>query len=133
MIKKRDFWITILLSIVTCGIYGIIFWYQYVEDVNTMCNGDGETTQNYIVVILLSMVTCGIYYYIWLYKLGNRMYNNGPRYGLTIEDNGSTLLLWSLLGAFIVVGPYIAMYKMIENFNGIADRYNSYISGNQQF
>ena len=46
MIRQRDFWIYLLLSIVTCGIYGIYFWYKYTEDVNTVCYGDGQETMN---------------------------------------------------------------------------------------
>ena len=39
---NRSFWVYLLLSIVTCGLYSIYFWYVYVEDLNTMFYGDGE-------------------------------------------------------------------------------------------
>jgi hypothetical protein len=32
--------------------------------------------------------------------------------------------LWDLLGAFIVVGPFIAMYIVFTNTNALADEYN---------
>ena len=39
---NRSFWVYLLLSIVTCGLYSIYFWYVYVEDLNTIFYGDGK-------------------------------------------------------------------------------------------
>lgn len=75
--QDRNFWMYLLLSIVTCGIYSIYWWYVFVNDLNTLGQGDGEESPNYIVVILLSIVTCGIYNYFWYYKQGNRMQKIG--------------------------------------------------------
>ena len=96
---NRSFWVYLLLSIVTCGLYSIYFWYVYVEDLNTIFYGDGEDSPNYIIVLLLSWVTCGIYGVYWRYKQANRMYRESyDRYGVMIEENGSAILLWTLLG-----------------------------------
>lgn len=46
MIQQRKFLTYILLSIITCGIYSIIFWYSLTEDINRACQGDGENTPN---------------------------------------------------------------------------------------
>ena len=54
---NRSFWVYLLLSIVTCGLYSIYFWYVYVEDLNTIFYGDGEDSPNYIIVLLLSNST----------------------------------------------------------------------------
>ena len=123
-IEQRSFVMFLLLSFVTCGIYSIYFWYKYVEDVNTICKEDGEETTNYIVAILLGIVTCGIYLLFWYYKLGNRLQNNGTRYNVTIQENGTSILLWMILGSFIGVGPIIVSYFMIKNVNLLADEYN---------
>jgi hypothetical protein len=66
MIKRRSLLTLILLSFITCGIYGIVFWYNYSDDMNKVCNGDGKQTQNYLIVFLLSFITCGIYPIVWL-------------------------------------------------------------------
>jgi len=128
MVKQRSLATYIILSIITCGIYSIYFWYQYAEDVNKTCYGDGEETTNYIIAILLSIVTCGIYMWFWFYKLGNRLQANAPRYNMSFQENGTTVLLWMLLGSFIVVGPLIGMYYLIKNLNAIGNAYNAHIS-----
>ena len=94
-------------------------------DINRACDGDGMTTTDYIIVIVLSIITCGIYGYIWMYQLGDRIYKNGPRYGLTISETGTTVLLWNIIGNIIGIGGFLAAYFIINNSNYIFDRYNS--------
>ena len=126
MVNQRSLATYIILSIITCGIYSIYFWYQFAEDVNKTCAGDGQETTNYIIALLLSIITCGIYMYYWYYKLGNRLQTNAPRYNMNFQENGTTVLLWMVLGAFIVVGPFIGMYFLIKNLNAIGNAYNAY-------
>ena len=128
--EDRSLLTFILLSFVTCGIYSIIFLAQIGNDANTMFEGDGESTMNFWLVLLLSMVTCGIFTFVWFYKLGDRMQKNGPRYNLQIDESGSTLLLWVLLGSFIGIGIYVATYYLINNSNKFAVEYNR-LAGNQ--
>lgn len=124
---NRSFWVYLLLSIVTCGLYSIYFWYVYVEDINTVFYGDGEDSPNYILVMLLTWVTCGIYGVYWRYKQANRMYREAyDRYGVMIEENGSSILLWTILGYFTGgIGQFIADYFMIQNLNKTALVYNT--------
>lgn len=134
MIKRRSLLTLILLSIITCGIYGIIFWYNYADDMNKVCNGDGKQTQNYIIVILLSFITCGIYPIIWFYGLGNRLQENAPRYGLSFNENGTTVIMWMIFGSLICgIGSFFALHILIKNMNEIADRYNQYTYGGGQY
>lgn len=75
--------------------------------------------------VLLSLITCGIYAWFWYYNLGNRLAANGPRYGLSIQENGTTVLLWQIFGAFICgIGPFVAMHILIKNSNKICNAYN---------
>ena len=115
----------IILSIITCGIYGYYFIYKMAHDVNVACDGDGENTSGLVAFILLSMITCGIYAWYWYYKLGNRLANNAGRYGISIQENGTTVLMWCIFGALICgIGPFIAMHILIKNSNMICNAYN---------
>lgn len=115
----------IILSIITCGIYSYYFIYKMAHDVNIACEGDGENTSGLVAFVLLSLITCGIYAWFWYYNLGNRLAANGPRYGLSIQENGTTVLLWQIFGAFICgIGPFVAMHILIKNSNKICNAYN---------
>lgn len=114
-----------LLSIITCGIYGIIFWWSVCEDLNTTGQNDGKDSPNIIVVYLLSVITCGIYYYFWLYKQGNRLQITIQDMGGTCQENGTTLLLWELVGIILCgLGPIIGTYIFIKNLNQACALYN---------
>ena len=121
----RSLIIMLLLSVVTCGIYWYIFVYQLAKDVNTACEGDGEETPGLLILILLSIITCGIYSFIWYYKLGNRLANNASRYGFSVTENGTTVLLWMLIGQLMCgIGPIIAWNIIINNTNLVCTGYN---------
>ena len=129
-ISHRKFWKFLLLSIVTCGIYGIYVLCGYVKDINKVCDGDGKESKNYIVVLLLSIVTCGIYGVYWWYTQGERLYNAAPSYGIKVREKGSTILIWILLGCTLMpgVGLLVAAYIMFDNMNRIASAYNGEMS-----
>lgn len=121
----RNIVMYILLNIVTCGIYSWYFIYKLAQDVNEMCKDDGQNTPGLGMFILLSLVTCNFYAYYWYYQLGNRLQANGPTYGMNIQENGTTILLWCIVGLVLCgIGPYIAMHLIIKNTNAMATVYN---------
>ncbi len=80
-----------------------------------------------ISYILLSIITCGLYSLYWEYKLGNRLAANAPRYGMTFQENGTTVLLWRLFGALLCfVGTFVGTNILINNSNKICNAYNRY-------
>lgn len=123
--EDRSLGILILLSFVTCGIYSLYFYHQLAKDMNVVCQGDGDNTRGIGMYILFNILTCGIYSYIWFYQVGRRQQDNAGRYGLNIHEGGSAVVLWMIFGAFIIVGPFIAVNIIIKNMNALARAYNS--------
>jgi len=124
MIKKRSLVVLILLQIVTLNIYGLYWIHCLARDVNLMCKEDGKKTAGLLAVFFLTPLTLGIYGLVWLYKLGNRLRDNGDRFGIRIHEGGSTVLLWSLFGVMIIIGPLVGTHIIIKNTNALADVYN---------
>ena len=62
-IAKRDLAITIILSIVTCGIYGLYWFVVLSEDVNTLTD---DHSVSGATALILTIITCGIYGYYWV-------------------------------------------------------------------
>lgn len=69
--KQRSIGLNLLLTIVTCGIYGLVWLYQLAEDVNVVTQRPNGTSGG--MVLVLSLVTCGIYGFYWFYKAGEAM------------------------------------------------------------
>ena len=81
-ITARSIPMAIILSIITCGIYGIYWLYCLVNDLNTASGHEGDTSGG--MVILFSIVTCNIYGLYWYYTAGSKVgeiqeYDGRPR------------------------------------------------------
>ena len=126
--EDRSLLTYVLLSLVTCGIYDLIFRWKLINDLNDVSSAkdpDGWRSPNLIVLILLTLVTCGIYGWYWIYQVGNTICRAGENYGERIDENGTTLLLWSLFGSLLCgAGYFIAYHLMFKNMNTICRRYN---------
>ena len=114
----RSLVLYILLGFLTCGIYQLYVFYTIMRDVNVACDGDGRHTPGLLEFILFGILTCGIYDLYWFYSVGNRLADNAPRYGLRFQENGTTLLLWMLIGS------YVGVYFLLNNVNAICNAYN---------
>ncbi|MDR3334642.1 MAG: DUF4234 domain-containing protein [Treponema sp.] len=80
---------------------------------NLICDGDGKKTGGLLKYLLLGIITFGIYDLVWLYMLGDRLQDNAKKYNLSFKESGGTVLLWFLLGAFIVVQPFLNTHPKI--------------------
>lgn len=99
IIAKRDIVVAVILSIVTCGIYGI-YWFVVMTDESNRVSGDNTTSGG--MALLLTIVTCGIYSIYWNYKMGKKMYEAGKKYNKDISDNSILYLILSLIGFSII-------------------------------
>lgn len=121
----RSLVLYILLGFLTCGIYQLYVFYTIMRDVNVACDGDGRHTPGLLEFILFGILTCGTYDLYWFYSVGNRLADNAPRYGLRFQENGTTLLLWMLIGSLLCfIGSYVGVYFLLNNVNAICNAYN---------
>lgn len=100
MIKKRDLVTSIILSIVTCGIYGIIWFIGLTDDAKAASND--ESMQSGGVAFLLTLVTCGIYGFFWAYKMGKAINQARVNRGMPEDDKSTLYLILQIFGLGIV-------------------------------
>lgn len=113
MIKQRNIAVCIILSIVTCGIYGLYWFVCLTDDVNTAAEEQGTTGA---VALLLSIVTCGIYGLYWAYKMGEKVDLIKSRNGMQTSNSGIMYLILNFIGLSIVT------WALIQNeLNQVAD------------
>ena len=105
-IKEKNIAVCILLSIVTCGIYGIVWFVTMTDD---MRYASGDQTLSGGMAFLLTLVTCGIYGYYWAYKMGKASAMAKANRGLPAEDNSVLYLVLQIFGLAIV------NYCLIQN------------------
>ena len=113
-VAKKDIIVTIILSIVTCGIYGIIWFINLTDDTNVVAQDTNSASG--IVAFVLTIVTCGIYGIYWYYNLGKKLYIAGQKNGVPTQDNSLLYLILGLFGLGIVV--YVLAQQELNNNYG---------------
>ena len=105
-IQARDIAISIILSLVTCGIYGIYWLIRLADDLNIASGRTNDPSGG--MVALLTFVTCGIYGIYWAYKAGEKVAYIKNRNTGEVDTSCATLyLIISLVGGSIVVWALI--------------------------
>lgn len=124
--SDRSLLVYSVLNIITLGIYGWFYIYSLANDVNIMCEDDGKKTGSLLSYILLNIITLGIYNLVWKYRVANQLAYNVSHYGLNFQENGTTVLLWYVMGIFTCgLSFFVAMHIIIKNTNAFAMVYNS--------
>lgn len=116
----------ILLSIITFGIYSIVFMSSISSDVNVVCSRyDGKKTMHYcLLFFLVGPLTLGIAYWVWSHKIANRIGEELKRRNTGYSFSAADYWLWNVLGSIIVVGPFIYLHKLATAMNTLNAHYN---------
>ncbi len=104
-IEERNIVVYLLLTLITCGIFGIYWMVVILKDIATTSGED----INPWMVILLSIITCGIYGIYFSYQMGKYMVKAGENYNVKIEDNSILYLILTIFGFGIVT------YCLVQN------------------
>lgn len=112
MLKEKNIVVSILLSLVTCGIYSLYWWCTITDDVDNI--SENQTKRNGVVVILLPLVTCGIYSFYYWYQNGKLMEEANQRKGVNGSSNSILYLILSIFGLSIV--NYILVQSDINKY-----------------
>ncbi|MBN2557605.1 MAG: DUF4234 domain-containing protein [Clostridia bacterium] len=97
--NKRSVAEVIILTLVTCGIYGLYWIYAFSNDIKTYLD---DETINPGLELLLCIVTCGIYTIYWMYKFGKLICTCQEKAGVQVEDNSIIYLILAVFGLGIV-------------------------------
>lgn len=126
--KERDYLLSILLVIVTLGIYHFYYHYKAHDE---LCQQLGRRNDNntlfvfYVVAVVVGSFAAplGVIGLVLLIFIVINQYKliKEARHRLGLPERGDAVwfLLWDTLGVFILVGPFIAYYNMINNYNDV--------------
>ena len=117
---------TILLGLITFGIYPLVVMYNVAEDVNTVASRyDGKKTMNYLLMTLIvAPITLGIGGLVWSHNISARIGNELKRRGVNYSFGAGTFWGWCIRGSLIGVGPLVYMHKLFKAVNKMNAHYN---------
>lgn len=124
MHTNRALWRTVLLSIVTVGIYPLYLIELMAECTNVACLKDGKRTRGLIPYLFLSVLTLGIFGLVWHAGMIRRWRAYAAEHGETCVVTPKFFVLWVMPGIFCVVGPFIAFARLLRGLNQMCRIFN---------
>ena len=122
---NRSMWKLMLLTVLTLGIYPILFFIPFSFDLDKIApKRDGTKTMNFLLAYLLSFLTLSIVMDIWQYQIAARIGEALEMREIDYEFSTSDFWLWFFFGSFFLVGPFIYYYKMCKAMNLLCRHYN---------
>lgn len=105
-VQQRNIALCIILSLVTCGIYGIYWFVCLTNDTNAVANEEGTSGG---LAFLFALITFGIYTFYWAYKCGEKLDKAKADRGMQASGLGVVYLILCIFSLGIVA------YALIQN------------------
>lgn len=127
-LKTNRGWLkTLLLSLITCGIYGIVFLSGISTDINIIASRyDGKKTMHFcLLLFVIAPITLLVGGFVWFHRLSKRIGRELSRRGLAYRFGAGTFWGWNIVGLLIGIGPIIYLHKLCKAMNMLCDDYNA--------
>lgn len=113
-IERRSIALFVVLTIITCGIFGYYWLYLLARDKNNVSGDPGALSPG--LVVLFSIITCGIFLMYWSYTAGDLIDKIRVRQGY---PSGYKAILYLILS---IVGLAVITLALLQNdFNEMVD------------
>lgn len=118
---------TILLGIITFGIYPLVVFSGISSDINLIASRyDGRKTMHYcLLFFIVAPITLGIGAIVWTHRISARIGNELRRRGIAYKFGAGSFWGWNVLGSLIFVGPFIYLHKLCKAMNLLSADYNA--------
>ena len=121
----RSMWKLMLLSILTLGIYSIVFFIPFSFDLDKIApKSDRSKTPNYLFVHIAALFTFSIVLDFWHHEIAGRIEEALEARGISYEFNTTTFWGWFFFGSLIVIGPFIYYHRLCKAMNLLCEHYN---------
>lgn len=109
---ERNIATSIVLTIFTCGIYGIFWFISLTDDIRNASEDSSMPSGG--TAFLLTLITCGIYGIYWAYRMGKGLAAVHQKMGdSVVSDNSILYLLLQIFGFGII--NYAIMQNDLNN------------------
>lgn len=98
-VNEKNIVTSIILTIVTCGIYGIVW---FIEITDSCADASGDHSMSGTTSLLFNILTCGIYSIYWNYKMGKLLAIAQEKRNLPVTDNSTLYLVLSIFSMGII-------------------------------
>ena len=114
---RREPWMPVVLTIVTCGIY--YFYWQYVTT-EELKHASGREDLNPMMDLLLTLLCCGLWSIYVQYRNAQVVHEVFQSRGQTHEDKSTFILILHALHMVTGVTGMVALLMLQDEFNKLA-------------
>lgn len=112
-VKPRSIALSLIFTLVTCGLYGLYWIVKVTDEMNILLNRRNATGG--LMSVIFTIITCGFYGFYWAYKLGDNVD--------LIKGNrgGNTGILYLILYIFLfgIINLVLAQDVINDKLEGI--------------
>ena len=117
---------TVLLSLITFGIYPLVVMSAVSNDINIVASRyDGKKTMHFCLLsFIVAPITFGIAGIVWYHRISNRIGDELKRRNIAYNFSAADFWLWNVLGSLIAIGPLVYLHKLFKAVNKMNEDYN---------
>lgn len=112
--KKRHIAVCVILSIITCGIYGLYWMYCVTDDIKKT---SVEKSISGGMAVLLTIVTFSIYGFFWAYKMGDLLEKAKYEQSRSVDSSDLPILYLILQLLFLMIVNLALMQNELNKLN----------------
>ena len=122
----RSMWKLLLFSILTLGIYSIIFFIPFSFDLEKIApRREKEKTMNYLWAFILAYFTVSLVLVVWHYQVAAHVEDALKRRDIDYNFGTESFWIWYVAGSFFLVGPLVYFFKLCRAMNLLCEHYNA--------
>ena len=100
MVNQRNIIVSVILSIITCGIYGLYWIIKQTDDSIALVEEEG--TQG-LMVLFFTIITFGIYGIFWSYAMDKRLNKIERKRKIGSKNHSLLYIIFYILGVIITL------------------------------
>ncbi|UJR83941.1 DUF4234 domain-containing protein [Sandaracinus amylolyticus] len=116
---KREPWIVLVLTFVTCGLYHLWWQYSTTEELKRV---SGRDDLNPTMDLILTLLTCGLWVVYVAYRNAQVVHEMYGSRGMQHDDKSTLLVILYAVAVFNGVTAFIAPMILQDEINKLADR-----------
>jgi hypothetical protein len=111
-IEERNIIVYTILTLVTCGLWGLVWWFQIGSDLQRATGGDKP---NVAIDFLLSIVTCGLWGIVVIIQWPEYINKARQARGMTVVGDAQVMSI--VLAIFTGIGHYIYWQSQLNKIS----------------
>ena len=112
--SKLNWVVECLISMVTCGLYGIFFWYKIDTNMRKINPYPSKPVLNYWLAFLIGLVTGGIVMWVYYYQVFTAMEEEANKIGINKFYS-------PLISVLIMFVTFYSFYYLCDYQNTLAE------------